>query len=58
MTTKIIKKAISPFKKAIKWYFNKLAESGTYIYVTGMFPPEYCPPEYYNNQNSNKKSVK
>lgn len=52
MTTRIIKKAISPFKKAIKWYFNKLAESGTYIYITGMFPPEY-----YSNQSSNKKSV-
>lgn len=52
MTTKIIKKAVSTFKKAIKWYFNKLAENGTYIYVTGMFPPEY-----YSNQSSNKKSV-
>ena len=41
MTTKIFKKVVSPFKKAIKWYFTKLAETGNYICMTGTFPPEY-----------------
>lgn len=38
---KVINSILKSIKKAAKWYFSKIAESGCYMITTGTFPVNY-----------------
>lgn len=51
-----IKSLINPVKRFFKWYFNKMAETGNYICMTGTFPQSYYEwLEEERRRNSKKK---